>query len=537
MGFYINKGNGGFRQTRNGEYVDKSGLIGFVNSVLNTNHKFLCCTRARRFGKTLAAEMLYAYYDKSCDSRELFEDLKIAGHPSYEEHLNKYPAIFLDISKFIDRTDNILNLIEDIERKISDDLAEAYPDVERPAGGRLAEFLGAIAKRYSEKFIVIIDEWDAPLRELQSKFFPFGDGSLRRLTSDEVAGMQDSYVAFLRGMFKNDETAEIFAGVYITGILPIIRYNTQSALNNFKEYNLISPEPIGEYLGFTEEEVQELCRKYDMDYGELKAWYDGYQVGDSLSVFNPNSVMTALSKRKCRSYWTATGAGDELAPYLRNELREDVQRLLDGDCILVNTHSFDNNLDDINTRDKLFTALIHLGYLSYDGYRARIPNTELLLYFGDNIQEADLGGLSKVLGRSQQLVFSLIDGKEAEAAEILGRCHDDICGAQEYNSEQSLYTTLRESLFFAHRDYVFHREYPTGKGFADLVLIPRPGSRFPAMVIELKNGRSAASALAQIQERNYPAKVAEYSGEMLLAGISYDPLTKEHECSIERLSK
>lgn len=521
MGFYINKGNAGFRESRNGEYVDKSGLIGFVNSSLCTEQKYICCTRARRFGKTLAAKMLYAYYDKSCDSRGLFEDLEIAAHPSFEEHLNKYPAIFLDMTDFLaDKSLYGQDIVDGLKRRLSADLRKTYSQIELAPGASLQDILVEISRLTGEKFIFIIDEWDAPLREF--------------LGNKQV---EEDWVGFLRSVFKSSTVSEALAGVYITGILPMVRYNTQSALNNFKEYNLISPEPIGEYLGFTEEEVQELCHKHDMDYGELKAWYDGYQVGDSLSVFNPNSVMTAIARRKCRSYWTATGSGDELAPYLRYELREDVQRLIDGESIIVRTSSFENTLDDIDTRDKVFTALIHLGYLSYDGRKARIPNLELMLYFGDCVQRANLGGLSKVLERSEYLLEYLLESKADKAAEILALCHDDICGAQEYNSEQSLYTTLRESLFFAHRDYIFHREYPTGKGFADLVLIPRPGTGLPALVIELKNGKSPESALAQIRERNYPAKIAEYSGEMLLVGVSYDPATKEHRCGIERIRK
>lgn len=519
MGLFINKGNDGFQQSRNGEYVDKSGLIGFMNSVLNTEHQYVCVTRARRFGKTIAAKMLYAYYDKSCDSRALFEDLEIATDPTFEQHLNKYPAIYLDMTDFTSRGLSPEDFVATVEKTLCRELQTVWPDIQYSDASSLPFSLVNIAQSTGEKFIFIIDEWDAPLREFKG--------------NDVV---EKEWVGLLRSMFKSATVQTAFAGVYITGILPIVRYNTQSALNNFQEYNLITPKVIGKYLGFTEEDVKNLCEKHHMPFEQMEAWYDGYQLGRMGHIFNPNSVMSAIRNREFLSYWAATGAGNELVPYLRYELREDVQLLLAGESIYVDTYSFDNRLGDIDTRDKLFTALIHLGYLSYDGRKARIPNLELMLYFGSSIKRANLGGLTHVLSRSEEVLDSILAGKSDRVAALLALSHDDICGAQEYNSEQGLYTTLRESLFFAHQDYIFHREYPSGKGFADLVLIPRPGHNLPALVVELKYDKDAASAIDQIKERNYPAKIQEYSGEVLLVGVNYDKDTKEHQCSIESFS-
>ena len=521
MGYYVNRGNDSFLECLNSEYVDKSGLVSFMNSVLFTRQKFVCVTRARRFGKTMAAQMLYAYYDKSCDSRSLFADLEVASDPSFETHLNKYIAISLDLTDFLaDKTVYGEEIVAGVKQALCRELTSEWPEVAYSNPSSLPAVLVDISKSTGEKFVFIIDEWDAPLREYRGN-----------------RKVEEEWVGFLRSMFKSSGAQEAFAGVYITGILPIVRYNMQSAMNNFQEYNMITPKGIGRYLGFTEEDVQALCAKHDMPLERMRAWYDGYQVGSMGHVYNPNSVMSAIRNREFLSYWTATGAGDELVPYLRHDLRDDVMKLLEGGSIYVDTSYFNNKLDNIEGRDNLYTALIHLGYLSYDGKKVRIPNMELLLYFGSSIKRADLGGLSKALGRSEMLVDLLLEGNAGEVGRLMGLTHDDICGAQEYNSEQGLYTTLREAMFFAHRDFIFHREYPTGMGFADLVLIPRPGTGYPAVALELKYDKEVESAIDQIKARNYPAKLAEYSGEILLAGITYDKGTKEHVCVIEKINQ
>ncbi|MBQ8070587.1 MAG: AAA family ATPase [Bacteroidales bacterium] len=520
MGTFINTGNYSFSECRNGLYVDKSGMISFVNSKLFTKDKFLCVTRARRFGKSFAANMLCAYYDISCDSHNLFDDLEIAKDGSYTEHLNKYPTIYVDMTKFVSRKKQLgRDMVDVVEKQLIKDLAKEYPSLDF-AEMSLGDALLSVYHEIGEQFIFIIDEWDAILREF----------------ADEKTIVKD-WIDFLRSLFKNETVSRVFAGVYITGILPIIKYDSQSALNNFKEYNMIDPGGIGQYFGFTEEEVQSLCKGAGMDYGEMKSWYDGYKVGDIGGVFNPNSVMEAISRKKCGLYWKTTGAGDELRPYLKNEMKEDVEKLLGGEGIPVDTTSFDNSIKDVDTKDKVFTVLIHLGYLSFDGNDALIPNRELLLYFASCVKNADLGGLTRVLLRSEETLRSIRYNDEEQLSRLIGLSHDDICGATEYNKEQLLYTTLRESLIFAHRDYIFHREYPTGKGFADLVLIPFSGRDLPAIVIELKWDKTAEGPIAQIKERNYPQKLFDYTGTVKLVGINYDKTSKVHECTIETVER
>ena len=296
MGIYINKGNIGFRQARNSEYVDKSGLIGIVNKTLFTRQKFTCVTRSRRFGKSMAAEMLSAYYDHSCDSRQLFADLQITSDPTFEEHLNKYPVIYVDMTSFITRFKDDA-IIQHIQDELKADIQTAYPQIALRNGDDFMAFLQRISIETGEHFVFIIDEWDAICREFAAK-------------KPEV--MED-YLNLLRRMFKDVSGMEVFAAVYMTGILPIKKFKTQSALNNFLESSMVEPRSMGSFFGFTKDEVRMLAERYGVDFDELEAWYDGYQIGDEMSMFNPNSVMQAVMVKRCRSYWASTGAYEAIA--------------------------------------------------------------------------------------------------------------------------------------------------------------------------------------------------------------------------------
>ena len=299
MGTYINTGNEGFQRIRNSEYIDKSGLIAAVNKTLFTEQAFSCVTRCRRFGKSMAAKMLCAYYDHSVDSRSLFADLQISQHPSFEEHLNKYPVIFLDLSDFVTRFkgDDIVGAIDE---QLREDVLKAYHGQEAHDGDDLMDVLIRIAADTGERFVFIIDEWDAICRE-----FKVGTQTM------------DKYVNWLRRMFKGGSTARVFAGVYMTGILPIKKYKTESALNNFIEYSMVKPGSMAGFFGFTKDEVRVLAERHGMDFDELEKWYDGYQIGNEPSIFNPNSVMQAVYEQWCESYWGRTGAVDAVADYIQ----------------------------------------------------------------------------------------------------------------------------------------------------------------------------------------------------------------------------
>ncbi len=526
MGRYINIGNDSFRKVRNGEYVDKSPLIGYVNRALNTEHNMLCLTRARRFGKSMAAKMLNAYYDQSVDSRPLFADLQIAQDTTFEQHLNRYPVIYLDITTFTTRCSaDMQQVLSVMNEALITDCKQTYPDVVFSEADDLPNVLLTIVEHTRQPFIMIIDEWDAICREATRQ-------------PDVVR----AYVDWLRGLFKTPVTDRVFAGVYMTGILPIIQYDTQSALNNFEELTMISPGALAEYFGFTDGEVQALCGKYAMDAETMRLWYDGYQIGTKKGIYNPYSVMSAIRKQSIESYWTTTGAYESLQKYITlnfDGLKDKVLALLSGAEVQVDVLRFSNDIHAIRSVDDALTTLAHLGYLSYDNptRTCRIPNYEVRQEFERTVRDTNWKYLATTIENSENLLRATLAGDEKAVEEAVDEVHQDNTSILQYNDENSLACVLSLAYIAAHKDYTFVRELPTGKGFADIVLVPRQNVAQPAMVLELKYNRSAETAIEQIKRNRYCAALRDYAGDIVLVGINYDPKTKHHTCRIERQNR
>lgn len=527
MGKFLKKGNDGFRAVRNGEFVDKSRLIEIVNATLNTERQFTCVSRARRFGKSIGAKMLYSYYDLWCGDRELFADLQINTSPSFATHFQRYPVIYMDMTDFVTRYDSG-NVVQYIQSDVIAELKETFPDVPYRENSDLADVLHTIVSSQPRlgKFIMIIDEWDAILRE-------YKDGG----------NVAKQYINLLRGLFKSTNAMSTFAGVYMTGILPIKKYDTQSALNNFHEYSVVQPGPMADCFGFTSEEVRELCTKHAMDYNMLAEWYDGYQIGADREMFNPTSVMTALYNEYCDSYWANTGAYDTVATYIRmnfDGLRDDVVRLLANESCSVDTASFQNDLNVVRSKDDVLTSLIHLGYLSYDrdSRTCRIPNREVATEFKNAIvSEPGWDIIANAINQSERLLNETLSGNEGAVAAAIDAIHADNTSILQYNDENSLACVLAIAYYTARRNYLLIRELPTGKGFADIVLLPRPACKQPAVVLELKYDHSAETAITQIHDKHYGEALKDFVGEVVLVGINYDKKTKRHECKIERVTK
>ncbi len=537
MGTYINIGNAGFKRILNSEYIDKSGLIPIVNKTLFTEQSFSCVTRCRRFGKSMAAKMLCAYYDRSVDSRHLFDGLEAEKDPSFEEHLNKYPVIYLDMTEFVTRYHDD-DIVGTIDAALKADVHETYPDIEVRDNDDLMDSLIRIAEKTGDTFVFIIDEWDAICRE-------FRPGTQA----------MDRYVNWLRRMFKGVNASRVFAGVYMTGILPIKKYKTESALNNFIEYSMVTPRKMARYFGFTKDETRALAQRHGMDFDELEKWYDGYQIGAEMSMFNPNSVMQALYSDWCESYWGKTGAYDAVVNYIKmnfDGLKDDVINLLAGGRVKVNTLKFQNDMSIIESRDDALTVLIHLGYLSYDrrSQECYVPNKEVAIELTNAVEDTGWTNVIKALQRSERLLKSTLNGDEEAVARGVDAAHDENTSILSYNDENSLACVLCIAYYYAGNDYVMHRELATGKGFADLVLIPRKNVDSPAIIIELKCDKNVDSAIDQIKRKQYPDKVAQYlnlpsteesashlssfTSHLLLVGINYDRKSKMHTCRIEK---
>ena len=329
--------------------------------------------------------------------------------------------------------------------------------------------------------------------------------------------------------------SNVFAGVYMTGILPVKKYKTESALNNFIEYSMVEPRKMARYFGFTKDEVRALAKKHEVDFDELEKWYDGYRIGSEPSMFNPNSVMQAIDSNWCRNYWASTGAFEAVKDYIQMNfegLKDDIIRMLSGESCPVDPTGFQNDMSVIHSRDDVLTVLIHLGYLSYDWREEEcyIPNREVAGEMVNAVKANNWQPVVDAIQQSKQLLRATLDGDCEAVARGVDAAHDEHTSILSYNNENSLACVLSIAYFYARNDYIIHRELASGKGFADLVLIPRKNVDSPAIILELKYNKDADSAIDQILRKQYPAKVAQYADNLLLVGINYDKETKTHSC-------
>lgn len=367
---------------------------------------------------------------------------------------------------------------------------------------------------------MIIDEWDAPIREFS-----------------DAAG--DRYLLFLRMLFKSSATtAKLFAAVYMTGILPIKKIRTQSALSDFREYTMLRPGPFAEYVGFTEDEVRGLCGEYGIDFSDMKRWYDGYELKGVGPVYNPNSVMNAIENGDFDSYWSQSSAADNLLDFIKwdvDGLRQAIIELMGGVALEIDTIGYNNDLT-YDTRNAAMTMFVHLGYLAYNqaNKTVRIPNEEIRLEFERTVRKSGDAVTVQRVRESDRLIMDTIHGNAEAVAAQVKRVHREVSSPLNRNSEASLRAAIQVA-YFAYKDYYLKlEELPTGKGYADIVYIPKPGKSVPALLVELKWNHDADTAIRQIRERGYAEGVKDFGPELLLVGIGYDRDGKEYTCSIEK---
>ena len=523
MGRYLNQGNENFQKSVNSEiYIDKTGLIEYTNRVINTLQGYVCISRPRRFGKSMAANMLTAYYSRGCDSRELFNEFEISKSTDFEKYRNKYNTISLNMQEFLSRSNNIDELIDRVKKLVLRDIKKEYPEVDYFDDTDLIESIQDVYEEKKCPFIVIIDEWDCIFREFRQ---------------DKEA--QEKYLDFLRDLLKDKACIHL---AYLTGILPIKKYGTHSALNMFDEFSMLNPGPLASYVGFTEEEVEALCIQYKMDIEEVKTWYDGYSFPSEPSVYSPRSVVNSMLFGKIENYWNQTETFEALQAYIDMNfegLKDDVLSMIAGECVPVNTGSFTNDMTTFRTEDDVLTLLIHLGYLAYDSDNktVKIPNNEVRNEYVNSVSASDWGEVSKALKESADILQAIWQGRTKQVAEGIRQAHFETSHIQ-YNDENALSYTISLALYAARNFYTVHRELAGGKGFADLVFIPRKKfQEKPALVVELKWDKMVEGAINQIKKKEYCQSLEEYKGNILLVGVNYNKKTKVHECMIEEYKK
>ena len=515
MSEFIDYGNIDFESIKNSNFIDKSGLLNVLNNTIGTENKFLCISRPRRFGKSVAAKMTYAYYDRSCNSENLFEGLEITKSPDYKKHLNKYPTIYIDWNRFANIPKN--EILKVAQKRFAADLKKSYPFLEEQTS--FVDALSEINEKTGDRFILIIDEWDMLVRDVEQD-------------------VQDEYVNFLRAMFKSNNANKIFLLVYMTGILPIIKIKTQSALNNFVEYSVVDPGNTAKYYGFTEQEVAILCKENNMNFELMKHAYDGYIIGSEKSIFNPFSVMQSILKRSYNSFWTKTASFMAIETYLHidaDNVRTKIIEMMNGESIAVRVSSFRNDMKNINSCDDVLTLLVHLGYLSDNPATqcVTVPNTEVSEEFENAVSVAGWGEISKAVNSSLSLLNDTINLKKDKIARAFDDYHFEASSILEFNDENSMRCAIVLAYYAAKPFYKIFHELPTGKGFADMVFIPLPNSQRPAIVVELKYDQTADTAISQIKRKNYPASLKGFSKQIILCGINYNKSTSKHEVEME----
>ena len=522
MGIYLNPDSSRFEEAVNSDiYIDKTGLLNYTNSVLHTMQKYICISRPRRFGKSIAANMLAAYYSRGCDARELFSQFEIAKSDTFEKHLNQYNTIFVNMQEMLSRSKNVQELVARFQKLIIRELKSEYPEVEYFDEDDLTLCMQDVYVQTKQTFVIIIDEWDCIFREYKT---------------DREA--QEKYLDFLRDLLKDKAYIHL---AYMTGILPIKKYGTHSALNMFDEFSMIDPGPLDCYVGFTEEEVKGLCEQYQMDMGEVKSWYDGYSFEKTLSIYSPRSVVNCMRLGKIGNYWNQTETFEALQVYIDMNfegLKDDVLSMIAGNSVPVNIGNFANDMSTFHTEDDVLTLLIHLGYAAYDydNKTVQIPNNEVRAEYVNSVSASDWGEVSKALKISADTLEAIWQKRPKQVAEAVRQAHFETSHIQ-YNDENALSYTISLALYAARNFYTVHREFPGGKGFADLVFLPR--KKFidkPALVVELKWDRTAEGAINQIKRNEYCRSLKDYQGNLLLVGINYDRKTKEHECVIEEIN-
>lgn len=521
MGIYLNPGYAGLEIDMNDEfYVDKSMIISKLNSLVGTKNCFVCVSRPRRFGKTMATNLLAAYYSKASDSHSIFSQLKISSDPSFERHINRYNVIKIDVNGAYETRDKGQSLVDAINRKVISEMREFFSDIDLREASNIANAIEEVYRKKGEKFIIILDEYDVLVR--------------MEVPNNEL----EEYISFLNGLFKNSNIAPAIALAYLTGILPIVREKVQSKLNNFAEYTMVDASDLSEFVGFTEEEVKTLANKHGIDFDELKRWYDGYDVS-GYEIYSPKSVVTALNRKRCGDYWTATSSYDALRDYIMMNfegLKDDVVSMISGESIPVNTKKYLNTMNDFRSKDDVFTYLIHLGYLAYNKKDSTcyIPNYEVRSEWINSIEDSvEYSNAIKLMRESRALLEATWNMDSNRVAKSVERTHMIVTSNLTYNNEGSFQSAIRLAYFYADSYYTVISELPAGKGYADVVFIPFVHDK-PAIIIELKKGKPAATAINQIKNKNYPAILEKYKDNLLLVGISYNTETKEHSAVIER---
>lgn len=550
MGVYLNSKNpfGLFSDEAASMYfVDKSAILDELcplisqNSNLKVNapnfqgksNRYICITRPRRFGKTVAASMIASFWGKGSDSRSVFQSLEIGKSPNFETHINKHNVIYISFNEIPKNCINYSQYIDRIERKLCNDLKNVFPDISNEADEAIWDILGEIYEKTDSRFIFVLDEWDYIFH--------------RSFITDQD---KQNFVEFLSNLLKGKSYVEL---AYMTGILPIAKYSSGSELNMFFEYTMATEGKYSEYFGFTEEEVDELFTRYQSQRLEkenvtregLRIWYDGYHTKLGEKVYNPRSVVAALTNNNLGNYWTSSGPYDEIFTYVKENIaaiRNELAMLVSGTPVPAKIREYAATSMNLNTKDEIFSAMVVYGFLNYDNGCVSIPNKELMDQFADMLQkQPSLGYIHRLAKESGRMLYATKAGDTHTMEEILEFAHNTESPLLNYNNENEL-TMIVNMVYLSARDYYrIEREDKAGIGYVDFIFYPIK-SDDDCIILELKVNHTAEEAILQIKNRKYALKFQGtlgsnplYTGRILAVGIAYHKDNKKHSCNVEIL--
>ncbi len=522
-------------ETKKPYFVDKSLILKELFPLVETGNNHICITRPRRFGKTVMANLIDAFFSKTFDSKELFRKLEIAGEEGLKEHINQYSVIHISFNDLPKRCSSYEQYIERIESRLMKDIQEEYPQIEFEGEDAVWDALMELfAENPSEQFIFVLDEWDFIFHQ--------------QFVSEKDKG---TYLAFLRNLLKDRPYVKL---AYMTGILPIAKYSSGSELNMFAEYTMATEQRFSGCFGFTEEEVDGLFWRYQKETEGLgnvtreglRNWYDGYHTKSNERLYNPRSVVMALSNNNLGNYWTSSGPYDEIYYYVENNVdavRDDLARMIAGESVPAKVREYAATSQRLGTREEIFSAMVVYGFLSCEKGRVSIPNKELMDKFADMLQkEPSFGYVYRLAKESQRMLSATLEGDTDTMESILEWAHDTEVPLLNYNNETEL-TAVVNLVYLAARDnYRVEREDKAGKGYADFIFYPETDLGLDGIILELKVDQTPEKAVGQIKEKEYTkafrAKIGgreRFTGRILGVGISYDRQHKRHRCKVEVL--
>ncbi len=536
MGYYLNPDDIidiYKRETMKPYFVDKTEFLAELIPLVEQQGSYLSVTRPRRFGKSVTAAMIGSFFGKGVDGTEVFSHLKIAGEKDYRKHLNQHNLIYIDFSRAVEECESYKQYITTIKKRLMRDLKKAYPDVEIDDEDSMGAVLRTISLAHkNEKFLLIFDEWDYVFHK---DYFSESD--------------RGKFTAFLGGMTKGMAYVEM---AYLTGVLPIKKYSASDTMNHFDEYNMANSDMYDEYFGFTGGEVDELYRRYLKNQAipgfsreDLADWYDGYQRENGDSIYNPNSVVRALTRNALNSYWAKAGEYDELKDYVLDDIdgvRDAVMMLVAGEPVKANISEYATTAPVLKRRDEILSAMTVYGYLNYHNGCVRIPNRELWEEFDRIIQEEPKYSYMRELEKeSARILQATYDGDEETVGKVLAIVHTTESPLKAYNDEAELSGSVKLAYIAARNRYDMQREDQAGTGYVDYIFYPHNRAD-DGIIIELKVDDSPETALQQIKDKKYAlkfqGKIGEQpktTGRIILVGIGYYRKDKVHRCRIEVL--